>query len=190
MSSITEIRWHGRAGQGIVTAGEVLAEAALEEGKYFQAFPDYGPERMGAPIKSFTRISSSPIDIHCQIQAPDVVVVVDPTLVGVVDVTDGLKEDGVILVNTPKTPGDIRAALKVTGQKVFTVDATRIATETIGRPIPNTPMLGALVKATGVVSKESVINLTRERLGAKLKEEVVAANLRAIERAYEEVENG
>jgi len=111
MSKCMEIRWHGRAGQGVVTAGELLAEAALEEGKYFQAFPDYGPERMGAPVKSYTRISDEPIEIHYQILTPEVVVVVNPNLLGVVDVTEGLAKDGVLIINTPESPGDIRKKL-------------------------------------------------------------------------------
>jgi len=190
MSGLTEIRWHGRAGQGVVTAGEVLAEAALEEGKYFQAFPDYGPERMGAPIRSFTRISDRPIDLHCQIQAPDVVVIVDPTIIGVVAVTEGLKPEGVVVVNSSESPAVLRKKLKLTGGKVFSLDATRVALDTIGRGIPNTPMLGALVKATGLVKLESVITLTRERLGEKLRADVVEANVKAIERAYNEVVSG
>ena len=112
MSELIEIRWHGRAGQGVVTAGELLAEAALDEGKYFQAFPDYGPERMGAPVKSYTRISDEPIDFHCQILNPDVVIVVNPNLLSVVDVTEGLKPDGTLIINTPETPAEIRKALR------------------------------------------------------------------------------
>lgn len=190
MSDLTEIRWHGRAGQGIVTAGELLAEAAMEEGKFFQAFPDYGPERMGAPIRSFTRISSKPIDIHCQITAPDVVVIVDPTVIGVVDVTEGLKKDGLVVVNTSETPDAMRAKLGLKTGRVFTVDATRISLDTLGRSMPNTPMLGALVKATGLVSLEGIKGYTKSRLGAKFRAQVVEANLAAIQRAYDEVVEG
>lgn len=190
MAKLVEIRWHGRAGQGIVTAGELLAEAAMEENKYFQAFPDYGPERTGAPVRSFTRISDSPIDLHCQIANPDVVVVVDPTVIGIVDVTEGLKEDGTLVVNTPESPADIRAKVNFYSGKVCTVDATRIALDLLGRPIPNTPMLGALIKATDLVSLDSIINLTRERLAAKFPTNVVESNIKAIERAYAEVMEG
>ena len=108
MGKLTEIRWHGRAGQGVVTAGELLAEAAMEEGKYFQAFPDYGPERMGAPIKSYTRISDEPIEVHHQILYPDVVIVVNPNLIGAVNLIEGLKEDGTAIINTPDSPAEIR----------------------------------------------------------------------------------
>ena len=139
MGKLTEIRWHGRAGQGIVTAGELLAEGALEEDMYFQAFPDYGPERMGAPIKSYTRISDEPIDVHYQILTPEVVVVVNPNLLGVVDVTEGLAGDGVVIVNTPETPEKTREMLGLKGSKarVFAVDATGIAMETLKRDIGN-----------------------------------------------------
>ncbi len=190
MSNLTEIRWHGRAGQGIVTAGELLAESAMEEGKYFQAFPDYGPERMGAPIRAFTRISDAPIDIHCQITSPDVVVIVDPTVIGVVNVTEGLKENGTIIVNTPQTPAAMRSHLGFQTGKVFTVDATRISLDTLGRAMPNTPMLGALVKATRLVSLDGLIGFTKSRLGSKFRAQVVEANVKSIERAYNEVVEG
>ena len=190
MSDLTEIRWHGRAGQGIVTAGELLAESAMEEGKYFQAFPDYGPERMGAPIRSFTRISDKPIDIHCQITYPDVVVIVDPTVIGVVDVTEGLKPDGEVIVNTSETPAKVREKLGRKTGRVFTVDATKISIDTLGRPMPNTPMLGALVKATGLVTLKGITEFTREKLAAKFRAQVVDANLQSIQRAYDEVVEG
>jgi len=189
MDGLIEIRWHGRGGQGVVTAGEILAEAALEEGKYFQSFPDYGPERMGAPVKAYTRVSDHPIEIHSQILSPDVVVVINPTLIGMVDVTEGLKEGGTILVNTSESPAQMREKLGLKGKpvKVFTVDATEIAMKHLGRNIPNTPMLGALARATGLVSVDSIIRLTEERFGAKLTKEMVQANVAAIKEAYEQV---
>jgi len=190
MGKIIEIRWHGRAGQGVVTAGELLAEAAMEEGKYFQAFPDYGPERMGAPIKSYTRISDGPIEIHHQILNPEVVVVVNPNLIGVVDLTEGLTEDGILIVNTPESPTEIRKRLGLKSGKVATLDATRIALDTLKRDIPSTLMLGAVAKATGLVSLDSLIRRTEERLGEKLSKEVVEANVTALKRAYEEVIEG
>ncbi|HDN79885.1 MAG: pyruvate synthase [Chloroflexi bacterium] len=192
MGELIEIRWHGRGGQGVVTAGEILAEAAMEEGKYFQAFPDYGPERMGAPIRAYTRISDSPIEIHSQITSPDIVIVVDPTLIGLVNVAEGIKEGGVILLNTPASPQEMRQKLGLAGKgvKVFTIDASEIAMKHLGRNIPNTPMLGALIKATNLVSLESVIRLTEERLGAKLREEAVKANIAALKEAYEKVQEG
>jgi len=192
MAKLTEIRWHGRAGQGIVTAGELLAEAALQEDRYFQAFPDYGPERMGAPIKAYTRISDEPIEVHYQILSPEVVVVVNPNLLGAVDVTEGLAEDGIVIVNTPETPEQIRARLGLKGSKVkvFTVDATRIAMETIGRDIPATLMLGAIVRATGLVNLDNTLHAVKEKLGAKLGDAVVESNVKALRRAYEEVKEG
>jgi len=192
MGELLEIRWHGRGGQGVVTAGEILAEAAMDEGKYFQAFPDYGPERMGAPVRAYTRISDSPIEIHSQITSPDIVVVIDPTLIGMVNVAEGIKDNGVILVNTPSSPQEIRKTLGLEGKpvKVFAVDASEIAKKHLGRNIPNTPMLGALVKATGLVSLESIIRLTEERFGAKFREDIVKANVAAIKEAYEKVQEG
>jgi len=187
MGKLTEIRWHGRAGQGVVTAGELLAEAAMEEGKYFQAFPDYGPERMGAPIKSYTRISDGPIEVHHQILNPDVIVVVNPTLIGVIDLTEGLKEDGIAIINTSDSPEEVRKKLGLKGGRVATLDATRIAMDTLGRDIPSTLMLGAVAKVTGLVSLDSLIRCTRERLGEKLRPEMVEANVTALKRAYEEV---
>ncbi len=188
MSNITEIRWHGRGGQGVVTAGELLAEAAMEEGKYFQAFPDYGPERMGAPIKSFTRISDTPLDIRCQIQEPDIVMVLDPTVIGVVDVAEGLKPGGVILINTSESPAWVRKRLRLSGGHVVTVDATRISLDTIGRNIPNTPMLGALIKVAQLVRKDSVIELIEHRFGSKFPRSVVEGNVEAVNRAFEEAQ--
>lgn len=187
MNKLTEIRWHGRGGQGVVTAGELLAEAAMEEGKYLQAFPDYGPERMGAPIKSYTRISDEPIEIHHQILNPDIVIVVNPNLIGVINLTEGLKENGTVIINTPDSPAEVRKRLGIKGGKVVTLDATRIAMDTLGRDIPSTLMLGAVVKATGLVSLDSVIRLTKERLGAKLSTEMVEANVTALKQAYEEM---
>ncbi len=192
MAKLTEIRWHGRAGQGIVTAGELLAESALKENMYFQAFPDYGPERMGAPIKSYTRISDEPIDVHYQILSPEVVVVVNPNVISVVDVTEGLAEDGVVIVNSPDPPEKIREVLGLKGKKakVFTVDATGIALETLKRDIPATLMLGAIVRATGLVDLEKTVEVVQEKLGAKLRGEVVEANVTALRLAYEAVKEG
>ena len=192
MEKPIEIRWHGRAGQGVVTAGELLAEAAMLEGKYFQAFPDYGPERMGAPIKSYTRISEKPIEVHNQIQQPNVVVVVNPNLIGVVDLVEGLTADGTILVNTPLTPAEIRQKMNLAGRpvKVWTVDATRIGMETLHRDIPSTIMLGAVLRALGLVQLDSLIHLVEEKLGEKLQRHVVEANLAGLKRAYAEAVEG
>ena len=189
MPKVTEIRWHGRGGQGVVTASQLVAETALQEDKYFQAFPEYGPERMGAPIRAFTRLSSSPISQHCQITEPDVVVVLDPTLLGTVDVTDGLKNGGVLVVNTSRSPTELRSKLNHNKARVYAVDASRIALDTVGRNIPNTPILGALLRATGVVDKESMIHEMRKHLSARgLSPKVVEANIEAFQRGYDEVQ--
>jgi len=185
MPKVVEIRWHGRGGQGVVTASQLVAETALQEGKYFQAFPEYGPERMGAPIRAFTRLSRSPISQHCQITEPDVVVVLDPTLLGAVDVTDGLKNGGVLVVNTSLSPAELRSKLGYDKGEVYAVDASRIALDTVGRNIPNTPMLGALLRVTEVVDKESMIREMRNHLsGRGLSPKVVEANIKAFEEAY------
>jgi pyruvate ferredoxin oxidoreductase gamma subunit len=190
MSDLTEIRWHGRGGQGAVTASELLAEAALHEGKYFQAFPDYGPERMGAPIRAYTRISSSPIMQHHQITEPDAVVVLDPTLLGVVDVTDGLDEGGLLLINTPLSPDELRRELGFDKGRVFTIDATRVALDTIKRNITNTPMIGALLMALEVVNKDGVRDEIKNRFETRVSKEVAKANVEAFDRAYTEVREG
>ncbi|MCL6615319.1 MAG: 2-oxoacid:acceptor oxidoreductase family protein, partial [Firmicutes bacterium] len=178
-----------RGGQGAKTGSTLLGEAIVSMGRYVQAFPDYGPERMGAPMRAYNRISDEPITIHCGVTNPQVVLVLDPTLLGKVDVAQGLPEDGTIIVNTERTPAEIRAKLGIKGRKVFTVDADRISTETIGRAFPNTPMLGALVKATGIVPIEELLESTRHRLTKKFrnKPEAVEGNIKAIERAYQEV---
>ena len=184
-----ELRWHGRGGQGVVTASKLLAETALEEGRYFQGMPDYGAERMGAPVKAYTRISSQPIKPYCQVTEPDVVLVLDPTLLNVIDVTEGLKEDGILILNTTMSSDEIRSQLGYKG-KLYSVDATGIAMEAMGRNLPNTPMLGALVRATGIVAKESLDRELRAKLGATMKQEVVEGNVSAFERAYQSTEEG
>jgi pyruvate ferredoxin oxidoreductase gamma subunit len=147
---------------------------------------------MGAPIKAFTRISDEPIEVHYQILNPEVVVVVNPNLLSAVDVTEGLAADGILIVNTPKTPQEIRTQLKLQGKKVkvYTVDATRIALETLRRDIPSTLMLGAIIRAAGLVNLENTLHLVKEKLGAKLRTEVVESNLTALRRAYDEVKEG
>jgi pyruvate ferredoxin oxidoreductase gamma subunit len=190
MKDVVEIRWHGRGGQGVVTAGKLLAETALGTGQYFQAFPDYGPERMGAPIRSFTRLSPKPITIHSQIEEPDVVLVLDPTLLGAVPVTEGLKEDGVLLVNTSMSPSEVRDVTGYRSGKVFTVNASHIAIEEMGREITNTPMLGAFARATGLFETKALVEQVREWFGSKVSSEVVEANIRALRRATEEVQEG
>ena len=184
---IYEIRWHGRGGQGAKTAAALVAEVALAEGKYSQGFPEYGPERMGAPIRGFTRISDRPVRIHSAVYYPDAVVVLDDTLLDTVDCAENLSEDGVVVVNTTKPPAEITEKLSNTGKGVFLVNASRIAVDEIGRDIPNTPMIGALVKASGVVSLDIVLKDTEKKLGKKFGERIVQGNLKAVRRGYDEV---
>jgi len=186
---LLEIRWHGRGGQGAKTAALLFADAALETGKYIQAFPEYGPERMGAPVQAFNRLSDEPIHLHCGIKSPKIVVVLDPTLAETVNITEGLPEDGVVVINTTESPDAMREKLGLTKQKVFTVDASKIAKETLGRDIPNTPMLGALIKATGILNFDSMLKSVEEKLKKKFPNnpELVAKNIEAIKKAYQEV---
>ena len=190
MKDIIEIRWHGRGGQGAKTAAQFLAEAALREGKFIQAFPEYGPERAGAPIRAFTRIAKSPIMIHSPVTAPAIVVVIDPTLLETIDVTEGLSEDGIILVNTKGTPQQIRDKLGFKKGNVCTVDATKIALETLGIPMPNTPMLGALLKMKQVVSFDILKKEIEDKFLKKIGEVKTKANIEGIERAYKEAKIG
>lgn len=191
MQQLTEIRWHARAGQGAVTAAKVVAETALAADQYLQAMPEYGPERMGAPIKAFTRISSVPIEIHCNIENPDIVVVLDESLLDIVDVGEGLREDGVIIVNTCTPPADVRAKLTVPpSARVASVDASGIALATIKRDIPNTPMVGALIKLTNVVDMDSFKGLLAKNLSKKFGQEMIDANWASVDRAFKEVTVG
>jgi pyruvate ferredoxin oxidoreductase gamma subunit len=187
---LTEIRWHARAGQGAVTAAKLVAETALELDRYIQAMPEYGPERMGAPIQAFTRLSSVPIEIHNNIENPDVVVVLDESLLPIVDVARGLDEDGVMIVNTCSPPSEVRKALGLTHGKVATVDASGISMDTLKRDIPNTPMIGALAKVTGVLDVDQITEHLRKTFGKKFTQEVIDANVESVTRAYEEVAVG
>jgi pyruvate ferredoxin oxidoreductase gamma subunit len=188
MEELIEIRWHGRGGQGVVTAGKLLAETALGTGLYFQAFPDYGPERMGAPIRAFTRLSPRPITIHAQIEQPDVVLVLDPTLLGTVAVTEGLKDGGTLVVNTAMSPAEVRQATGFHTGQAFTVDASHIAIEEMGRDITNTPMLGAFARATGIFEMEALAGQLRAWFGKKISASAVEANVRAMRRAAQELQ--
>ena len=181
-----EICWHGRGGQGVVTASEILAETVVGEDKYVKAFPEFGPERMGAPIRAFTRISEKPIRVHTQVYEPDVVVVLDGTLVGKVDVTKGLKKGGIILANYNGTPEELQKALG-TDAECHTLNATKISMEEIGRPVANTAMLGALVKLRPIVSYEALELQIVKKFTGKLNEKAIKANLSALNRAFKEV---
>ncbi|MDI6734982.1 MAG: 2-oxoacid:acceptor oxidoreductase family protein [bacterium] len=189
MGKLFEIRWHGRGGQGAKTASILFADAAIGEGKYIQAFPEYGPERMGAPVQAFNRLSDEPITLHCGVDSPDVVVVLDPSLMETIDVTQGLKQSGVLLINTNQEPKVMKDRLSNFGGKLWTVDASTISKEELGQEIPNTPMLGALIKATNLLDFEGMLEDTRKKLTKKFKSkpEVIDGNINSIKRAYQEV---
>jgi pyruvate ferredoxin oxidoreductase gamma subunit len=183
ISKLVEIRWHGRGGQGAVTSAELLARAAIDEGKYAQAFPSFGPERRGAPVLAFDRISEKePIRVRAEITQPDVVVVLDAGLINIVDVTSGLKENGVLVINTKKSLSEIASEFSNNWQLAI-IDATSIAREQLGVPIVNTTMLGALVKATGVVKPESLEVPLKDRF-RRLGER----NINAMKKAFEEAQ--
>ncbi len=189
MGNAVEIRWHGRGGQGAKTASLLLADVAFNTGKYIQGFPEYGPERMGAPITAYNRISDQPIIIHSNIYEPDFVVVIDDSLLDSVDVSSGLKESGAIIVNTKKTPDEIRPSLKGYRGKVCTIDAKTISVESLGKYFPNTPMLAAVVKVSRIMDEEMFLKDSEESLRHKFahKPEVIDGNMIAIKRAMQEV---
>ena len=191
MSDLIEIRWHGRGGQGAKTASLLLADAAFNTGKYIQGFPEYGPERMGAPITAYNRISDEPITIHSNIYEPDYVVVVDDTLLESADVTAGLKEDGAIVINTTKSAEYLKDVLKGFKGKIYTIDARKVSMETLGKYFPNTPMLAAIVKVSGIMSDEAFLKDMEGSFKHKFakKPEVIEGNMKAIELALKEVKN-
>ena len=192
MNDIVEIRWHGRGGQGAKTASLLLADAAFNTGKYVQGFPEYGPERMGAPITAYNRISSTRSTVHSNIYFPDYVVVVDETLLSAVDVTAGLKKEGAIVINSSKEPSELRPLLKGYEGRVCTIDAGRISEEELGRNFPNTPMLAAIVKVSGVVEPEAFVKDMEASFRHKFasKPLVIEGNMRALKRSMEEVRIG
>jgi 2-oxoacid:acceptor oxidoreductase gamma subunit (pyruvate/2-ketoisovalerate family) len=186
LKKILEVRWHGRGGQGAWTASELLARAAIAEGKHIQSFPEFGPERMGAPVTAFTRISTEPIKIHCAVYNPDVVAVLDPTLLKTVKVADGLSEEGgSIIVNTQNSPEETRKMLGTDKGKVWTVQASEISLKTLGIPITNTAMLGAVARVTGIVSLETVEKMIKGRF----KPEVAEKNFAVVKEAYQEAKS-
>ena len=191
MEKIVEIRWHGRGGQGTVTAAKVLADACLSGGRHVQAFPEYGPERAGAPLRAYNRISPTEIRMHCPVLHPNVIGIADATLLDGVNVTEGALDDTVFIVNTSKDPKEIREKLKAKPtQKVFTVDATKIALECIGRALPNASMLGAISKATNLITLETLLEDVRKSFGKKFSQKIIDGNLEATKRGYEEVKEG
>ena len=189
MKNLIEIRWHGRGGQGAKTASLLLADAAFNTGKYIQGFPEYGPERMGSPITAYNRISDTPITIHSNIYEPDYVVVVDDTLLTSVPVTAGLKKDGAIVINTTKTPEQLKEVLKGYEGAVYTIDARKISEETLGKYFPNTPMLAAIVKVAGVMTDEELLEDMKTSFKHKFakKPEVIDGNMKALELSLKEV---
>ena len=192
MKDIVEIRWHGRGGQGAKTASLLLADAAFNTGKYVQGFPEYGPERMGAPITAYNRISRERSTVHSNIYFPDYVVVVDETLLSAVDVTAGLKKEGAIVINSSKSPAELRPLLKGYEGRVCTIDAGKISEEELGKNFPNTPMLAAIVKVSGVIGEEEFIKDMEGSFKHKFasKPQVIEGNMRALKRSLEEVQVG
>jgi len=192
MKEIVEIRWHGRGGQGAKTASLLLADAAFNTGKYVQGFPEYGPERMGAPITAYNRISTQRSTVHSNIYDPDYVVVVDETLLASVDVTAGLKKEGAIVINSAKTPAELRPKLKGYEGRVCTIDAGRISEEELGKNFPNTPMLAAIVHISGVVEENEFIRDMEASFRHKFasKPQVIEGNMRALKRSMQEVQVG
>ena len=190
MEGLIEIRWHGRGGQGAKTASLLLADAAFNTGKYIQGFPEYGPERMGAPITAYNRISDKPITIHSNIYEPDYVVVVDDTLLDTVPVTAGLKSTGAIVINTTKNAEEIKKLLKGYEGKVYKIDARKISEEALGRYFPNTPMLAAIVKVSKVMSDDELLEDMKGSFKHKFakKPEVIEGNMKALEMALNSVE--
>lgn len=189
MSNMLEIRWHGRGGQGAKTASLLLAEAAFDTGKYVQGFPEYGPERMGAPITAYNRISDEPITVHSNIYEPDFVVIVDETLIDVVDVAAGAKETGAIIINSDKEPSYFKDKLTNYKGKIFTIDARDISMKTLGRYFPNTPMLAAIVKVANIMDEETFITSMEKSFNHKFKTKpaVIAPNMEAVKLALKEV---
>ena len=188
MSKMTEIRWHARAGQGAVTAAKLVADTALNDGYYIQAMPEYGPERTGAPLKAYTRVSDEPIDVYNSIKNPDIVVVLDDTLLDIVDCVEGIKDGGLVILNSAKSKDEVGSKLNHDNIEIAIVDASKIALETIKRDIPNTPIVGALAKKSGIVSLEGIKDRLIETFGKKFSQEIIDANLNSVERAYEEVQ--
>ena len=189
MEDLIEIRWHGRGGQGAKTASLLLADAAFNTGKFIQGFPEYGPERMGAPITAYNRISTKPITIHSNIYEPDYVVVVDDSLLESVNVTAGLKENGSIVINTSKDADSIKSKLNGFKGNVYTIDARKISVEALGKYFPNTPMLAAIVKVSGIMTDEELLNDMEGSFKHKFakKPEVIEGNMKALEMSLKEV---
>lgn len=191
MAETLKVRWHGRGGQGTVTAAKVFADACLSGGRYVQAFPEYGPERSGAPLRAYNRISTKELRMHYPVLKPHIVAVVDATLLDGIDVTEGTPDDAVFIINSSKDPKELREKLKAKPtQKVFTIDATKIAIDCFGKPLPNSTMVGALSKISGAVSLDAILENVKKSFGKKFSQKVIDGNLGAVKRGYEEVREG
>ena len=191
MAENMEIRWHGRGGQGTVTAAKVFADACLSGGRHVQAFPEYGPERAGAPLRAFNRISDRELRLHCPVMNPNIVVVVDATLLDSIDIAAGVLDDAAFIINSSKDPKELRAKLHAKpSQRVFTVDATKIAVDTIGRPMPNATLVGALTKVSGLITIEAAMSDVEKSFGKKFSRKIIEGNIEATKRGYEEVLEG
>ena len=188
MKNIYQIRIHSRGGQGAKTAAQIIAEASIEEGCFAQAFSEYGPERSGAPMKTFLRISKKPIMLHSDVRTPDMVVVLDPSLLLNVDVTEGLADGGIVILNTCEDVESLKKKLSKKNCKVYTVDAKGIAMRIIGRDLPNTAIMGAIIKLVPLIPYEHAIEETREKFEKKLSEDLVEKNVEALREGYESVE--
>jgi len=184
-----EIRWHGRGGQGTVTACKVFADACLNGGRYVQAFPEYGPERAGAPIRAYNRVSEKELRGHYPVINPDIVVVVDATLLDSIDVTEGAKDHTAFIINCQKSAGNIRERLKARPtQQVYTLDATHIAIEAIGRPMPNSALIGCVTRVSGMLSLETALEDVQKSFGKKFSQQIIDGNLEATRRGFEEAQ--
>ncbi len=190
MAQMLEIRWHGRGGQGSKTASILLGKVCSAADKYIQAFPEYGPERMGAPVIAYNRISDQRVTVHCQIEEPDLVVVLDPTLTATINVTEGLKEGGKVIINTDLPVGKMKEKLSFNGE-LYTIDANGISEKELGKAFPNTPMLGAVIKVTGMFTMDKFMEMIRKEFSTKFahKPEVIEGNMNCIRRAFEEVKS-
>ena len=191
MAENIEIRWHGRGGQGTVTAAKVFADACLSGGRYVQAFPEYGPERAGAPLRAFNRISDRELRLHCPVTRPNLIIVVDATLLDSINIASGAPDDAAFIINSSKDPKDLRAKIKAKPtQRVVTIDATKISVDTIGRPMPNAALVGALTKVSGLISIEAAMADVEKSFGKKFSRKIIEGNVDATKRGYEEVLEG
>ena len=191
MAENMEIRWHGRGGQGTVTAAKVFADACLSGGRHVQAFPEYGPERAGAPLRAFNRISDRELRLHCPVMNPNIVVVVDATLLDSIDIAAGVSDDAAFIINSSRDPKELRAKLHAkASQRVFTIDATKIAVDTIGRPMPNATLVGALTRVSGLITIEAAMLDVEKSFGKKFSRKIIEGNIDATKRGYEEVLEG